>query len=253
MPEGTYTMLKPKNGTPIWEDYTPNAGAYYYVFGTANSVAKYKKASATIILPTDCKLKGTGNGRNAYISFGVEGGAHSLDIGIRNRTLPETVGNAYHVGDDDDGFGWEPYCIECPPDESDHLYPNNRAPVGTTKAKVEVVPDLISKRNIQFTVQWLGASNRVLGTFSENIQLVRTYNWNNFYRFASLVSNDENAPRNDSTYLLGGGFDAVKLGSSNWGISTNLVFKAWIINHPKCQLPYGYWDTCEEFKIDHWA
>lgn len=249
MPEGTYTMLKPKYGTPIWEDYTPNAGAYYYVFGTANSVAKYKKASATIILPTDCKLKGTGKGRNAYISFGVDGGTYGVDIGIRN------IGQDM---DTDTGLGWEPYCLECRYKDDpwiDHPYADNRAPDGTTKAKVEIVPDLTTQKSIDLKVQWLNASNSVLGTFHDDIQLdqKRTYNWNNFYRFASLVTDYNDSTISDGTRMLGGGFDAVKLGRSNWGISTNLVLTAWIINPPKCQLPYGYWDTGEEFRIDHWA
>jgi hypothetical protein len=53
--------------------------------------------------------------------------------------------------------------------------------------------------------------------------------------------------------MLGGKFTNVKIGSVNWGISTSRVVKAWIMHHPKCQLPNGYTDTGEEFKIDHWA
>lgn len=49
MPVGTYTMLKPTNGTPFFEEY--KSGAHYYVFAPNSSVSRYKKASAIIILP----------------------------------------------------------------------------------------------------------------------------------------------------------------------------------------------------------
>ncbi len=252
MPEGSYTMLKPTNGVPYWTNYEPKEGAYYYVCG--GSVATYKKASATIILPTSYKLKGTGTGRNAYISIGVDGGAAgAIDIGIRNRTYPDYVRQL--PGDGDDGFGWEPYCLETNPSVG-HYFENNRAPFGTKKAKVEVTPNLTSRNKVSLSVQWLNGSNNIIDAsknLNTEIELTKNFTWTSFFRFASLVTDDANGVRNDSTYMLGGGFDSVKLGNTNWGITSNLVDRAWIINHPKCQLPYGYWDTGEEFSIDHWA
>lgn len=257
MPEGTYTMLKPTGGTPIWESYAPGEGAYYYAYAGSNSVATYKTASAIIILPTSKSQQGTGGGRNAYISFGVDGGAAgAIDIGIRNRTLPSAV-NGHSAGDyvDDKGWGWAPFCGEA---SVGHDYIKNyTAPVGTKRAKLEVTPNLIEKNKVTLSVRWLDGNNNVIDAsknlINEVITLSKSYDWTCFYRFASLVTTDKSSSLSDSTYMVGAGFDSVKLGSTNWGISTSLVDTAWIINHPKCQLPYGYWATGEEFKIDHYA
>lgn len=158
-------------------------------------------------------------------------------------------------GGGDDGFGWEPYCNEnklgIP-----HKFAGNRAPSGAKRARIEVEP-ATNGGTIQFSVIWLDGNNREISGANHlrncTIDLGKNYNMNNFFRFASLVPWPETTSTNDGTYMLGGGFDSVKLGSYNWGISTSLVSNAWIIHHPKCQLPYGYWDTGEEFRIDHWA
>lgn len=254
MPENGYTMLK-GSAPPFWESYDPRDGAYYYVYGKDGSVSTYKKVSATIALPPDSltkkKLKGTGGGRTCYISFGVEcGGDGGIDIGIRNRSAPDV--NRKLPGDGESGFGWEPYCYECKQDKA-HYFENNRAPSGTTKARVEVTPNLANKKFIQLKVEWIGSTGNVLDTFNKSIELSKQYNWNNFLRFASLVSPDSSAKRTDSTYVLDGAFEGVKLGTTNWGITqTAVVSKAWIINHPKCQVTNST-STGEKFKIDHWA
>lgn len=90
-------------------------------------------------------------------------------------------------------------------------------------------------------------------TYNDEFELSKNYSWTAFYRFASMVTWEDSASRSDSTYMLGGEFMNVKVGSSNWGISTSTIDRAWIINHPKCQLPDGYWATGEQFRIDHWA
>lgn len=252
MPIGTYTMLKPTNGTPYWTNYEPGEGAYYYVCG--GSVATYKTASALIILPTSKRLQGTGGGRNAYISFGVDGGATgAIDIGLTNRTLPDSVRGL--PGDGDAGFGWEAICYECTPGKAYH-FDNCKAPHGTKRAKLKVTPNRTNRNKIGLSVQWLDGNNNVIDVtknLDTEITLTKSYTWTSFYRFASLVTNQVNASLSDSTYMVGGGFESAKVGSANWGISSSTVDRAWIINHPKCQLPNGYWATGEEFRIDHWA
>lgn len=236
-------MLKPTGGKPGWENYAPGEGAYYYVYGGA--VSTVKKISGIIILPTKVDLKGTGGGRNAYISFGLSSTTGGIDIGIQN------LGQGNYGAA---GQGWQATCFEVWAD-SKTLH-GGKAPAGAKRVRIEVEPNLITKKSIAFKVEWLDGNNSVIDAgknFSGNIPLKQTYNWNEFYRFASLVTTDPNSTRTDSTYMLGGEFMDVKAGSSNWGIGTGAVRAAWIINHPKCQLPDGYWDTGEQFRIDHWA
>lgn len=253
MPEGTYTMLKPTNGIPHFQ--SNNTGAHYYAYGASGSVNKYKKISGTIILPTSIKLKGTGNGRNAFISLGVTATNHrGIDIGLRNRGLN---------GGGDNGYGWHPYCVELDKDygyyydgQENSDFPvltNHKAPSSAKRAKFEVEPNL-NGRSVRFSVTWLDGSNNPVGkTFDEVIQLKDTYTWDNFLRFASLVPWPATTENKDSTYVLNGEFSELKIGNANWGISTSQVKTAWIMHEPKCKLVDGYWDTGEKFKIDHWA
>lgn len=253
MPEGKYTMLKPTNGRPIFESY--DRGAHYYAYGPSNCVSKYKKISGTIILPSSIRLVGTGNGRNAFISLGLATiGDQGIDIGLRNRGLD---------GGGNSGYGWHPYCIEVKADVG-HYYDgmrnssfpvkaDHRAPSTAKKAKFEIEPST-DGRSIRFALTWLDGNNNPVGkAFNETIGMAKAYRWENFLRFASLVPWPSTTATNDSTYMLGGEFANLKIGNENWGISTAQVSNAWIINHPKCQLPDGYWATGEQFRIDHWA
>lgn len=254
MPEGKYTMLKPTNGRPHFESY--KSGAHYYVYGPSNCVSKYKKISGTIILPSSIRLVGTGSGRNAVISLGLTTfGDDGIDIGLRNRGLN---------GGGDSGAGWHPYCIEVRADighyydgsmddDKDSKKTDYRAPSTAKKAKFEIEPST-DGRSIRFALTWLDGNNNPVGkAFNEVIRMAKAYRWENFLRFASLVPWPSTTAINDSTYMLGGEFANLKIGNENWGISTAQVSNAWIISHPKCQLPDGYWATGEQFRIDHWA
>jgi len=104
-------------------------------------------------------------------------------------------------------------------------------------------------------VKWLDWNNQEIGRVDKVFYLSRAYNWTVFYRFASLVTNNPNASMRDSTFMLGGSFETARLGSTanvNWGINSTPVTKAWIVNAPKCSVPYRC-DVGEQFKIDHWA
>lgn len=253
MPEGTYTMLKPTNGRPVFAE--KDTGAHYYAYAGSGSVSKYQKISGTIILPNNIRLVGTGGGRNAFISLGIstkEG--TGIDIGLRNRGLD---------GGGDSGYGWHPCCMEVGPDigwyydgQANSRFPiqeDHKAPWNARRARFEVEPNPDGKR-IRFSVTWLDENSIPVGKFfQKEIPMERTYHWDRFYRFASLVPWPPTAANNDSTYMLGGEFFDMKIGSANWGISTSQINQAWIMHHPKCQLPDGYWATGEQFRIDHWA
>jgi hypothetical protein len=241
-----------------WPKGNQEEGAYYYVQG--GSVATYKKASVLITLPTSKRLRKAGSdwGRNAYISLGVDGGsAGPIDIGLRNPSrFGEKEPKAGQEAPTDQGYGWEAVCYECSVDKLHTATPGsaNKAPAGTTKAKVDIRPNP-NGRSITLYVEWLNGNNVVLSSYLETFTLSKTYNWTVFYRFASLVTTNPNASMSDSTFMVGGTFETAKLGdtsNTNWGISSTPVTKAWIVNPPKCSVPTR-WDVGEQFKIDHWA
>jgi len=273
MPIGTYTMLK---GTePAFEE---KASANYYAYGPSGSVATYKKISGLITLPDKVRLVGTGKGRNAFISLGVtaKGGKRGIDIGLRNRGLGcqnEELG--IDISSEDTGYGWHPYCIELDKsidagyyfDGLDNIHKEQvvtggmvshndacYAPDGTSAARFTIVPNMNGK-SVRFKVEWLDGKGNMVdasSNFDREIKLEGTYQWDNFCRFASLVTPDETATMTDSTYVVNGGFVTLKIGSANWGITTTQVPLAWIMNEPKCKL-ISKWAVGESFTIDHWA
>lgn len=246
MPDGQFTMVKPYNsGTPEWGggEVSPSVGAYYYVFG--GSIATYKTCSATIILPSSINLKGTGPGRNGYISFGLRSGdGYGIDIGLQNLGVDQSNPR---------GAGWRPVCYETF-DKGTDARDDMKAPADAVKAFIKITPDLSSKKSIHMDLEWYRSNGASAGSYETDFPLGMTYNnWTNFYRFASMPAKSATATRTDSTYMIGGEFVDAKVGSANWGIGTGQVSKAWIYSHPKCQFPDGYWDTGEQFRIDHWA
>lgn len=266
MPIGTYTMLK---GTePAFEE---KASANYYAYGPSGSVATYKKISGLITLPDKVRLVGTGKGRNAFISLGVtaKGGKRGIDIGLRNRGLGcQNKKLGIDIPSKDAGYGWHPYCIELDNSidagyyfdgqknihKTDKVSQNTAyfAPSNAKQARFEIVPNTNGK-SVHFTVTWLDANGTQVGTvFDKVINLEGTYQWDNFCRFASLVTPDKTATMTDSTYVVNGGFATLKIGSANWGITTTQVPLAWIMNEPKCKL-ISKWAVGESFTIDHWA
>lgn len=253
---GEITYLK--GTTPgHWPSGNEKEGAYYYVQG--GSVATYKKASVLITLPSSIRLRHNTNwGRNAFISLGVDGGAGgAIDIGLRNcsRYGANEGDRSGLDSQTDQGHGWEAYCYQCPAGTSkpEKLHEVFKAPTGVVRAQVEVTPK--TSMSIQLFVKWLDGNNQELGSVDKVFSLSRAYDWTVFYRFASLPTNNPNASMSDSTFMLGGTFETARLGSAanvNWGINSTPVTKAWIVNAPKCSVPYQ-WDVGEQFKIDHWA
>lgn len=128
------------------------------------------------------------------------------------------------------------------------------APTSARQAKFELVPNANGK-SVKFSVTWLDSKGNIIPEadhFNQEIILKDYYQWDNFCRFASLVSPDETATMTDSTYMVNGGFATLKIGSANWGITTTQVPLAWIMNEPKCKL-ISKWAVGESFTIDHWA
>lgn len=261
MPIGTYTMLKGAEPSFGEDDMT---SAFYYAYGPGNTaVSKYGKISGVITLPEKVRLVGTGKGRNAFISLGVtaKNGKRGIDIGLRNRGAKDHKSGKEAT---DTGYGWHPYCIELDADQGYYFdgmanqnFPVQKkhiAPTSARQAKFELVPNANGK-SVKFSVAWLDSKGNIIPEadhFNQEIILKDYYQWDNFCRFASLVSPDETATMTDSTYMVNGGFATLKIGSANWGITTTQVPLAWIMNEPKCKL-ISKWAVGESFTIDHWA
>ena len=261
MPIGTYTMLKGAEPSFGEDDMT---SAFYYAYGPGNTaVSKYGKISGVITLPERVRLVGTGKGRNAYISLGVtaKNGKRGIDIGLRNRGAKDHKSGKEAT---DTGYGWHPYCIELDADQGYYFdgmanqnFPVQKkhiAPTSARQAKYELVPNANGK-SVKFSVTWLDSKGNIIPEadhFNQEIILKDYYQWDNFCRFASLVSPDATATMTDSTYMVNGGFATLKIGSANWGITTTQVPLAWIMNEPKCKL-ISKWAVGESFTIDHWA
>ena len=163
-----------------------------------------------------------------------------------------------HVEANDGGYGWHPYCAEVDQridagyyfDGLDNIHKEQvvkggmvshndacYAPDGTSAARFTIVPNMNGK-SIRFKVEWLDGKGNMVdanSNFDREIKLEGTYQWDNFCRFASLVTPDETATMTDSTYVVNGGFATLKIGSANWGITTTQVPLAWIMNEPKCK------------------
>lgn len=253
---GDVTMLNGTSpGHPPSRDQ--KEGAYYYVQGGAVSV--YKKAIAQVTFPNNYRLRYNSDwGRNAYISLGVDGGSGGpIDIGFRNMSRwGESEDNAGDEALTEKGHGWEAYCYQCKVGSlPEYLHPTIKAPSGTTGAKCEVTP--LTQYAIEMKVEWLNGS-KVIGSVTKTFNLTRAYNWTVFYRFASLPTTNPNASIGDGTFMLGGTFETAHLvrksnnTNVNWGIDSSPVTSAWIVNAPKCSIPYK-WDVGEQFRIDHWA
>ncbi len=240
------------SAAPQWPQYTAQEGAFYYVYTDMNAVSTYKKASVLITLPSSLKLRDKLTwSRNAYICLGVTGAEGSIDIGLRN---PGRDGITGEEAATDQGFGWEAMCYQCGYGGSkpEKLHPERfSAPAGTVRARVTITPDVTTKKHITLAVEWLRANNSVINSFSQRYELSRTYDFRQFYRFASLPTTNPGASLSDGTFMIGGTFETACLGNNvNWGINSGTTSTAWIVYPDKCDVPYQ-WDIGEQFRIEH--
>lgn len=216
-------------------------GAHYYAFSDYSS--SYYEAFANIKLPTS--YNNANNTRNGYISLGIYGSAHGIDLGLKN-----------------DGSGWYPYSYDVGQTFTD--YTAYRAPSTATNAIITVNP--VDTTTVRMYVQFLDSNGNNVGTaFNQNIavasgnlQYSGGYIACRFYRFASLVPIPPNPDnQKDSSYILGGQFTNCLLYQRStssyvsWGIDTARVTNAWKVSPERISLSYStYNDT---FAIDHWA
>ena len=240
------------SAAPVWPTYTAKEGAFYYVYTGTNAVSAYGKASALITLPTSIKLRDTiAWSRNAFICLGVTGSEGSIDIGLRNSGRDGVTGEEAPTNQ---GFGWEAMCYQCGygNDKPEKIHDERfAAPEGTVRARVTITPDVATKKHITLAVEWLRANNSEIDHFSYTYTLSRTYDFKQFYRFASLPTTNPNASLSDGTFMIGGTFESAYLGNNvNWGINSSTTSTAWIIYPNKCTVPYQ-WDVGEQFRIEH--
>ncbi len=214
-------------------------GAHYYAFSSYSTT--YQEAFANIKLPTS--FNNANNTRNGYISLGIFGIAHGIDLGLKN-----------------DGNGWYPFSYDVGYDFVEYNY--CRAPSNATNAIITVNP--VNSTTVRMYVQFLNSNGNNVGTmFEQNISVSSGNLQNNsgyiscrFYRFASLVPKGSDNQQ-DCSNMLGGRFTNLGLYNRNtssydtWGISTNRVTNAWKVSPERMSLSYtSHNDT---FGIDHWA
>lgn len=213
-------------------------GAHYYAFSKRGDL--YSAAYTKVKLPTSIGTRynsSTGKSlRHAFISLGIMGPWHGVDIGIMN-----------------DGTGWFPYYNDVA--DNNHFKMFNAAdqvaPSGTVYAVINAA--IIDKITMQMSVQYQDASGAPLrnfwyqfgikdGTFEYGVNQ-RIYC--SIYRFASLVQMPGAVDdRNDGTFMTAGMFTGSQVydytGKYNlWGMFSDTMEKAWAvwksriyINHP---------------------
>lgn len=212
------------------------AGAHYYAYSAYSNT--YTEAFANIKLPTG--FNNNSGARNGYISLGITGSQHGIDLGLRNS-----------------GSGWHPFYY----DVTAHQFTTFEAyvaPSTATNALITVKP--VNATTVHLYVQFLNSAGTYVGTpFDRDITVAADNLVSSggkmmcrYYRFASLVPVGTDN-QSDGTYMTGGQITNCQLynGSSyvSWGISTARVTNAWKVSSSKITLSYTtYNDT---FNIRH--
>lgn len=212
------------------------AGAHYYAYsGYSNT---YSEAFANIKLPTG--FNNNNGARNGYISLGITGSVHGIDLGLRN-----------------DGSGWHPYAYDVGVGPF-MTFEEYTAPSTATNAIITVKP--VNSTTVHLYIQFVNSSGANVGRAFDRDITVSSGNLVSsggkmmcrYYRFASLVPVGTDN-QSDGTYMTGGQFTNCQLynGSSyvSWGINTARVTNAWKVSSDKITLSYTtYNDT---FAIRH--
>ncbi len=243
-----------------------NRGSHYYVFSPLYSTYTtpyYGEAYTRVQLPTsiDRGMDSQGNGlRNGFISLGIFGslGNYGIDMGIQ------------YTED-----GWRPYvydtfkATEKNPQETGYYWFDDKFTIPDSKGATEavMVATPIDTTTVQFYVQFKDANGNEFYSSKDPFFKLVPIKANNiatpggipacfYYRFASLVNIDENNDnQNDGTKMLGGNFNGLALYNTatrkyeDWGISTNLVEKAWKVT-PEC-VSVSWTSNSETFNINH--
>lgn len=230
---GDYTIKQIKGSL----NFSQQCGGFYYAYGPMSNA--YQSTYANILLPTG--LNRANNTRNAYISMGILGSDHSIDLGICNR-----------------GNGWVPYYYEKGSEFTEEIS-TYAAPASAVSAQITVKP--INTTTVQLYVQWKNASdnnvgvtyNKQISVASGNLKMVGGKVQCRFYRFASLVNAISQDNQGDGSYMTGGAFRYCQLynGSNyvSWGIGTSTVTDCFLVSPSHTTLSYsGQNDT---FNIRH--
>ena len=218
----------------VWEGYETRVGAHYYAYSPY--ITGYSKVTSYINLPYS--LNTNGGKRNAYISFGVLGLYGSIDTGIMNS-----------------GVGWLPYYYDIK-NKKFGTFKEFYAPEGTEVIGIEI--EVTSSRKILFSLSFRRSNLFILKSFSTELDASHILVYENskvknrFYRFASLVPNEEDN-QNDGTKMIGGKFTGLTIVKDNigqeWGISGDNIVDAWLVSSKKISLEHNYNEDI--FSINH--
>lgn len=210
-------------------------GAHYYAFsGYSNT---YSEAFTNVQLPTD--FNNNSGTRNGYISLGITGSVHGIDMGLCNT-----------------GSGWFPFIYDV--GNTFTTFASYVSTSSATNAIITVKP--INTTTVNMYIRFVDSSGNTTGlVFDRDItvtsgNLVTSSNkiMCRYYRFASLVPVGTDN-QSDGTYMTGGQFKNCQLynGSTyvSWGIGTARISNAWEVSSSKISVSYTeYNDT---FSIQH--
>ena len=226
----SYNQIK---GTYHWIE---QCGGYYYAYSAMSNT--YQSAYANILLPTS--LNRANGKRNAYISLGITGSNHAIDLGICNRN-----GN------------WVPYYYE---QGGEFVAESTTYAAPSTAKSAQITVKPIDTTTVQLYIQWQDANGNNVGTmyykhitvFDGNLQMVNGKIKCKFFRFASLVPIGSDN-QGDGSYMTGGMFRYCQLytGSNyvSWGIGASTVEHCFLVSPSHISLAYsGQNDT---FNIYH--
>lgn len=233
---GDYTV-KQYTGTYY---FIEKCGGYYYAYSPMGT--SYQSAFVNVKLPTGLNRAGV---RNAYISLGIQGSRHGIDLGICNQ-----------------GSGWMPYSNDVGEGTTANpafvRYSGYAAPSSAVSAIMTAKP--ISTTQVYLYVQFQDASGNNVGTAFERNISVASGNLKmsgskvscQFFRFASLVPLGADN-QGDGSYMTGGMFRNCQLynGSKyvSWGIGSGTVKDCFAVSPSHITLSYsGQNDT---FNIRH--
>ncbi len=230
-------------GDPLYPE--TNNGANFYAFSTHTT--ELQCVAGYFEIPTDLDL--ADETRVAYVSAGIAGLTHGIDLGIRN-----------------DGGRWHPYYYD-----GRHLFVSFDdwlseslgfvADESAVRAAFAVAP--YSDTQVAFSVYFLDEDGEEVGAFDyvitvaeDNLSFIDGQAFVRFFRFVSLVHLDgAEDDQHDGSYIVNGGFSNLKVERydgrrHDWGIETEWVEKAWIVSPERIQV-YEREDG-ESVNINHW-
>lgn len=222
---GSLMILKPIGLSSLPSDFpiTPalSEGTHYYAFSPNISTTTYSKARATITLPMQINF-GTGSRkRNAYITRGMVSlvTGKSFGMGISNKG----------------GAGWK-LCFNGT--ILNDTVEGAALPSGTAIVDLVIEAQISGgKSKMVMTATCKNAQGTTISTLAPYTRtLSKKYFWDRYYRSVSLTCSEIRVPTDKGVMMMG-----VKLSNlglyngfsyKDWGIYTNLIEEAWIVDYP---------------------